>query len=153
MSALAEGTYLPKGLTQPAPMRDGLDLPYWEGTREHQLRVQRCADCGTHQWGPDWMCHACQSFEVEWVTVEPRARIYSWQRVHHPVHPVLADHGPYIVVLVELPHADNLRMLGNLLGDPVQDIVIGSDVEAVFEDHDDGSPPFTLVQWQVSGTF
>ena len=41
-------------------------------------------------------------------------------------------------------------MLGNLLGDPMADIVIGSDVKAVFEDHDDGSPPFTLVQWQVA---
>ena len=150
MSALAGSTYLPKGLTQPAPMRDGLDLPYWEGAREHELRVQRCSDCGTHQWGPEWMCHACQSFDVEWVAVKPTARIYSWQRVYHPVHPALADHGPYIVVLVELPHADNLRMLGNLLGDPMQEIVIGSDVEAFFEDHDDGSPPFTLVQWHVS---
>ena len=31
MSALAEGSYLPKGLTQPAPMRDGMDAPYWGG--------------------------------------------------------------------------------------------------------------------------
>ena len=68
------------------------------------------------------------------------------------MHPSLADHGPYIVVLVELPHADNLRMLGNLLGDPMQEIVIGSPVEAVFEDHDDGTPPYTLVQWQPPAT-
>ncbi len=82
---------------------------------------------------------------------KPTDRIYSWQRVHHPVHPVLADCGPYTVVLIELPHADNLRLLGNLLGDPMQDIVIGSNVEAVFEDHDDGDPPYTLVHWQVPG--
>ncbi|WP_419944641.1 hypothetical protein [Candidatus Poriferisodalis sp.] len=67
------------------------------------------------------------------------------------MHPVLADCGPYTVVLIELPHADNLRLLGNLLGDPMQDIVIGSNVEAVFEDHDDGDPPYTLVHWQVPG--
>ncbi|WP_428122332.1 hypothetical protein [Candidatus Poriferisodalis sp.] len=29
---------------------------------------------------------------------------------------------------------------------------ISSAVEAVFEDHDDGSPPFTLVQWQASAS-
>ena len=29
----------------------------------------------------------------------------SWERAWHPVHPALKDHGPYIVVLVELPDA------------------------------------------------
>ncbi len=27
---------------------------------------------------------------------------------------------------------------------------IGAEVEAVFEDHDDVDPPFTLVQWRVA---
>ena len=95
------------------------------------------------------MCHACTTLHPGWATVEPRGRIYSWERPHHPVHPALAEHGPYIIVLVELPHADGVRMVGNLLGDPLQDIVIGSEVEAIFEDHPDGDPPFTLVQWAV----
>lgn len=142
--------YLPKGLSQPAPMRDGLDAPYWEGTRNHELTVQQCHSCGTHQWGPEWMCHNCQEFDPEWVTIEPKGVIYSWERSHHAVHPALSDAGPYIVALIELPHANGLRMVGNLLGDPMQDITIGSSVEAVFEDHDDGQPPFTLVQWQVT---
>jgi len=64
------------------------------------------------------------------------------------VHPALKDQGPYIVVLVELPHAGNIRMLGNLLGDPKQQVRIGAEVEAVFEPHDDAKPPFTLVQWK-----
>jgi uncharacterized OB-fold protein len=55
---------------------------------------------------------------------------------------------PYIAVLVELPEAGNVRMVGNLLGDPEQKVVIGSEVEAVFEDHD-GEEPYTLVQWRV----
>jgi DUF35 OB-fold domain, acyl-CoA-associated len=58
--------------------------------------------------------------------------------------------GPYIVVLVELPDAGNVRMLGNLLGDPKQDVPIGAEVQAVFEPHDDAKPPFTLVQWKLA---
>jgi hypothetical protein len=53
------------------------------------------------------------------------------------------------VVLVELPDADNVRMVGNLLGDPLQDIPIGAEVEAVFERHDEGEAPFALVQWRL----
>jgi len=66
------------------------------------------------------------------------------------VHPALKEHGPYIVVLVELPEAGNVRMLGNLLGDPRQDVQIGAAVEAVFEPHDEATPPFTLVQWRMT---
>ena len=58
---------------------------------------------------------------------------------------------PYLVVLVELPQAGDIRMVGNLLGDRQQEVRIGDDAEAVFEDHHDADPPFTLVQWQVAG--
>ena len=37
-------------------------------------------------------------------------------------------------------------MVGNLLGDAMQDVIVGSEVEAVFEDHA-GENPYTLVQW------
>lgn len=154
MASESSNAYLNPGLPAPAPARDGLDTTYWEGTQKHELWVQRCDDCGTHQWGPEWMCHHCRSFDVGWTQVEGTGVIYSWERPHHPVHPALAGQGPYIVVLVELPHADNLRMVGNLLGDPLQDVEIGASVEAVFEDHeaseDTGTPAYTLVQWKVS---
>jgi hypothetical protein len=38
-------------------------------------------------------------------------------------------------------------MVGNLLGDREQEVVIGAEVEAVFEDHD-GENPYTLVHWR-----
>jgi uncharacterized OB-fold protein len=87
---------------------------------------------------------------MDWHKVSGRGRIYSWERPWHPVHPALKGHGPYIAVLVELPDAGNVRMVGNLLGDPQQDVRIGADVEAVFEPHDDAKPPFTLVQWKLA---
>ena len=53
------------------------------------------------------------------------------------------------MVLVELPDAGDVRMAGNLLGDPGQDVVIGAEVEAVFEDHGEGDKAYTLVQWRA----
>ena len=142
--------YLPAGMPAPVPEPDGLDKPYWEGTRRGELMVQRCQKCRAWQWGPEWICHACLSFEMGWTRVEGRGTIYSWERAWHPVHPALKDHGPYIVVLVELPEAGGIRMLGNLLGDPHQAVTIGAQVEAVFEPHDDAKVPFTLVHWKAS---
>jgi uncharacterized OB-fold protein len=148
---MSTSTVLPEGLPAPAPLPDGLDGPYWEGTRRHELVLQRCKDCQTWQWGPEWICHSCLSHDVGWQRVEARGRVFSWERVWHPVHPALKDAVPYVVLLVELPEADHVRVVGNLVGDPLQDVRIGDPVEAVFEDHDDGSPAFTLVHWKRVG--
>jgi uncharacterized OB-fold protein len=72
--------------------------------------------------------------------------VFSWERVWHPVHAALDEAVPYVVVLVELAHAGGVRMVGNLVGDPLQDVAVGDRVSAVFEDHA-GDPPYTLVQW------
>jgi hypothetical protein len=149
LSAL--GPYLPPGLPAPAPSPDGLDAAYWEAARRHELACQRCRACGGFQWGPEWICHRCLSFDLGWERIEPRGRIYGFERVWHPVHPALREACPYLVVLVELPEAPGVRMIGNLLGDPRAEVKNGDAVEAVFEDHDDADPPFTLVQWKRIG--
>ena len=97
------GSYLPAGMPAPVPSPDGLDVPYWEGTRRNELMVQKCGGCGGWQWGPEWMCHRCNSFDMQWQKVEGKGLIYSWERPWHPVHPALKPMGPYTVVLVELP--------------------------------------------------
>ena len=143
--------YLPAGLPIPLSEPDGLSTPYWQGLGEGRLLVQRCAHCGAWQFGPEWLCHRCHAFDPEWEEIAPRGTIYSWERVWHPSHSVLKGHGPYLVALVELPHAGNVRMVGNLLGDPLQDVVIGAAVEGVFEHHRDATPAYSLLHWRCSG--
>ena len=144
------GYYLPPGLAAPQPSPDGLDAPFWQGLREERLLLQRCGTCRHWQWGPEWICHLCHSFDVRYEETEASGIIYSYERVWHPVHPALAEHGPYIVLLVELPQADGVRILGNLLGDPRQEVTIGEQVIASFEHHQDADQPFTLLQWHLA---
>lgn len=141
--------YLNPGLPRPAPTPDGLDKPFWEGLARDQLWLQKCAACGRFQWGPEWLCHRCHADQLVYEKVEPTGVIYSYERVWHPVHPALRDQGPYLVVLVELPHADQVRLVGNLLGDPVQEVQIGGRVDAAFEHHTDVEPAFSLLQWRT----
>ena len=147
---MSDSPYLPPGLARPAPMADGLDAPYWEGTRRHELLIQRCRACEGWQWGPEWICHRCRASDLAFEPVEPSGVVYSWERVWHPVHRALKDAVPYIVVLVELPQAGGVRTIGNLLGDREQTVEIGAPIEAVFEDHPEGDLPFTLVHWRVA---
>ena len=139
---------LGEGMPGPAAAHDGLDTEYWDAAKRHELYVQQCQSCDRPQWGPEWTCHRCHSFELGWRMLSGKGRIYSWERVWHPVHPALTDSCPYVVVLVELPEAENVRMVGNLVGDPLQPVEIGAEVEVVFEDHPDAEQPFTLVHWQ-----
>ena len=138
--------YLNPGLAQ--PKATPLDEPYWQGLRENTLRVQQCQDCGGYQWGPEYICHHCHSEAVAFTEIAAEGVIYSYERVWHPVHPALAEQGPYIVVLVELPHAGDIRMVGNLLGDPQAPVVIGDKVRGVFEHHEDAEEAYTLLQWE-----
>jgi hypothetical protein len=83
-------------------------------------------------------------------SVEAHGRIFSWERVWHPSHAALKQHGPYLAVLVELPHAGGVRMVGNLLGDPFHSIAIGAEVEGVFEHHLQADPQYSLLQWRLA---
>ena len=141
-------SYLHAGLPIPVPQGDGLDKPFWDGLSENKLLIQKCNGCGKFQWGPEWICHRCHSFDVGYQQVDGRGKIYSYERCWHPVHSALNQQGAYLIVLVELPQADNVRIVGNLLGDPEQDVVFGADVEAVFEHHPDAKPAHTLLQWK-----
>ena len=127
--------YLNPGL--PQPVATPLDEPFWAGLRENRLCVQRCTACAGWQWGPEWICHRCLSDALEFADVAPEGVLYSYERVWHPVHPALAEQGPYLVCLVELLHADGVRLVGNLLGDPRREVAIGERVRGVFEHHDE----------------
>ena len=83
-------SYLPKGLPEPVTETDQLDLPYWEATRKNVLKVQRCGSCNTWQWGPEWLCHKCHSWDMKWVEVQGKGKIWTWTRCWHPVLPLVA---------------------------------------------------------------
>ena len=141
--------YFPEPLAAPGPAMDGMGKEFWEATQRHELLVQRCNSCARFRWGPEWICHRCRSLDLGYERVSGRGRIYSWERIWHPTNAKLEAAVPYIIVLVELPDADDVRMIGNLIGDPEQEVPIGAEVEAVFEDHDEGEEPYTLVQWRL----
>jgi uncharacterized OB-fold protein len=146
---IAPNPYLPAGLPIPVAELDGLANPYWNALREERLLIQRCTCCGTWQFAPEWICNHCHEFDPGWTQVDAVGRIYSWERVWHPAHPALKFHGPYLAVLIELPHAGGTRMVGNLIGDPLQEVLIGLEVIGVFEHHTNTEIKYSLLQWRL----
>lgn len=131
------------------PRSDGLDARYWQALNEGALELQRCGGCSAWIWAPSWCCPECRSFDLGWGHVEPSGIIYSWTRTHQPFAAEFADQVPYITVLVELPGADNRRVLGILLGDPSDDPEIGAAVTGVFQ-RPGGEGSQTVLRWELA---
>jgi uncharacterized OB-fold protein len=142
--------YLPPILGRPKPMDSGVDLPYQQGLRDHRVLLQRCVSCRGWQWPPEVICHRCHTFDLAWEEPESLVgEVFTWTRVRHAAREGLEQSVPYLVVVIEFAAAGGARLVGNLLGDPEQDVHTGLRVEPVFEDHDDGAMPFTLLHWRA----
>ena len=130
---------------KPLPYADAETKPYWDWAKRHELRMQRCADCSTFRFPPGPMCPACQSVRDEWVAMRGTGTIYSWIVVHPPVLPAFAGDAPYSVVLVQLDEQPTLRLVGQVVDIPIDQLAAGIPVEVVF---DDVTPEVTLPKWR-----
>ena len=72
--------------------------------------------------------------------VAPRGTVHSYTVAHYPAHRALAEHVPYTVVLVSLDEHPEIRVIGNVLDVPPEEVRIGMPVHAVFPERaaDDG---------------
>ena len=139
-------TFFPEGMPLPGPEPDSPDAEFWDACKRHELMVQRCSDCATFRHTPEIICFKCHSFNYHWEKMSGKGVVYSHMNVAHPVHPVLRVRVPFNVILVELPEADGIRMVGNLVDCAYEDIYIGMPVEVYFEDHP--GEDITLPLWK-----
>lgn len=131
--------------SRPLPVLNGDTKPFWEACRRHELRVQRCRDCGTFRFPPLPTCPNCTSFESDWVKVSGEGTIYSFTVARHAVH--AAFPAPYVIALVELEDAGGVRLTTRLIGCDPSEVSIGARVAVVFEDVDEqiSLPLFRLI--------
>lgn len=137
----ASGPPKPKSGKYPLQPAIGLDTQFfWDGVNEGELRIQRCADCGVLRHPPGPMCPACHSSKRDHTVASGRGEVHSYVVHHHP--PVPGRTPPYVVALIDLE--EGVRMVGNILGCPPEDVSIGMPVRVTFEPMDD---ELTLPQW------
>ncbi|MGW6441913.1 Zn-ribbon domain-containing OB-fold protein [Lentzea sp. NPDC055074] len=110
---------------------------FWEGTRQGELRIQRCGGCGLLRHPPGPMCPECGATTPKYLVSEGYGVIYSYVVHHHPQVP--GKQTPFVIALVELD--EGVRMLGELDGEPS----VGQRVEVVFTKVDD---ELTMPSWR-----
>ncbi|WP_321808848.1 Zn-ribbon domain-containing OB-fold protein [Burkholderia sp. BCC1993] len=128
------------GIPLPASA-DPLEQPFWRGLAAGELRVQHCAACARWYFPPVRRCTHCPCDNLTWTKVSGRGRIWSFTQVHPPLLAAFAPYAPFPVVLVALEESPVLRLVGNLVRAPGDDINrvafeqirVGQLVEALFE--------------------
>ena len=60
-----------------AMLRQNTPRAYWDGARDGRLLVQRCVECGRHQFYPRPFCTACLSERIDWVEAKGSGRVVS----------------------------------------------------------------------------
>jgi uncharacterized OB-fold protein len=87
--------------------------PFWQGTREGELRLQRCDACAHVYFPPRPFCPKCAGRAVSWFAASGRATLYSYV-IHHRPAPGFVP--PYSIAVVELEEGP--RMMTNIIDCP-----------------------------------
>jgi uncharacterized OB-fold protein len=110
--------------------------PYWDAAREHRLTACRCTACGRFRMPPTPFCPYCRSQAVDWPTLSGRGRIFSFTIVERA--PIPGALLPYAPAIIELPDAQGVRLVSNIVDCAVGDIAADAEVEVAWQDREDG---------------
>jgi uncharacterized OB-fold protein len=128
---------------KPLPQPGEISRPFWEGTRAHELRMQRCRDCGKHVFYPRAVCPGCLSENLDWVTASGKGKLYSFTVVRRAMHPAFQEDLPYVLGIVEL--AEGPRLTTNIVGVEPEGVRVDMPVQAAY---DDVTPDVTLLKFE-----
>ena len=124
---------LSTSVSVPAPERDALNAPYWDGLVSGVLTFQRCKSCG-HAWLPPRSdCPGCLSADCVWESAAGGAKLISWVVYHVAFHPAFANRLPYNVAVVELDEGP--RLISNVVRvEDAETLKIDQRLQLVIED-------------------
>jgi uncharacterized OB-fold protein len=128
---------------RPLPRRRGMAGEFYEYCKKHELRFQRCTDCGTWRHVPRDMCAKCGSFNWAWAQSSGKGKLFSWTTVMQPMLPQFADRVPYSPVVIEMD--EGVRILSELVDVSNEELRLGLPVEVAF---DDVTPEVTLPKFR-----
>ena len=129
-------------MAQPRPNRriGVYDVPFWDYTKSHELRLQKCDDCGKFRWPPAPVCDKCLSDKVTWTKVRGAGKLKAWITFHRQYFPELAP--PVNIILVEL--AEGPLFISDPVDIAVKDMKENMPVKLTWIDCEDKQGQFGL---------
>ena len=108
---------------------------FWTSGADGRLRFLRCDACATFVHPPVPVCPSCLGSALHPEVVPGTASVHTFTVNHHPWMP--GPELPYVVAIVDIDGAPDVRLTTNIVGCEPDDVEIGLAVRVVFEHHDD----------------
>ena len=105
--------------------------PFWEATKNHELRYQVCDDCDKIVFYPRRHCPHCMGLNLSWKTSQGEGSVYTYTVIRQIGHPAFRERAPYIVAWIDLD--EGFRMLSTIVSD---EITIGQRVRVTWDDQE-----------------
>ena len=116
--------------------------PFWDATKDHELKYQVCDDCGGLVWHPRRHCTHCTSLNLSWKTSKGEGTVYTYSIVRQNYHPAFREMIPYVVAWIDLD--EGFRMLSNVVDVDVEEVSVGQRVRVRWLDQEGlALPAFT----------
>src|SRR5258708_4637424 len=112
--------------------------PFWNAAASRRLVASRCGSCGRFRMPPTPFCPHCQSQALEWPELSGKGIIYSFTIVRRAILPEMEASIPYVPAVVELPDADGVRLVSNIVHSAIDNIRVGLTVTVTWENAHDG---------------
>ncbi len=156
---MLQGEYL--GMTLTIEDVDKENLAFFNYCAEGDFRLQRGKKSGLLRYPPTTACPWTRDREYDWISVEGKGEVHSYNEVHHAIQPAFRQYVPYMLLIVDLDtqkgapsEHEALRVAGNLVTpdgtlappDVIQRVGIGTRVRMVFTQISDG---FAIPQWTI----
>ncbi|MFC2045777.1 Zn-ribbon domain-containing OB-fold protein [Chloroflexota bacterium] len=117
---------------KPIPKPNADNKAFWDGCKQHQLRFQKCQNCGLVRWPPSLICPNCHSQDAEWLTASGKGKVYSFAVYHQAYHPAFENDLPYVTAIIQL--TEGPCILSNIVGCNPEDIKCDMPVVVTWDD-------------------
>lgn len=115
---------------KPLPSPTPETKEFWDGLKQHELRVMYCAACDSSYLYPRRNCPTCLA-PGEWRQASGKGKLHTYMIAHQPARNFEA---PYVIAVIELDEGP--RLMSNIVGvepDPAK-LPVDMPVAIVFDD-------------------
>jgi uncharacterized protein len=122
-------------MDKPMPEPTPVTQPFWDGLREHKVKIQYSPSAGRYVFYPRILAPGTLAYDLEWREVSGAGTLYAFTVADRPTAPPWADSLPQLLAIVELNEGP--RVSTEMVDVDPADLRVGMPVKAVFCDYPD----------------
>ena len=117
---------------RPLPTPSAENKLFWDGLKQHELRIPRCKSCGAYHWLPKGVCPNCLSTDLEWAKVSGEGTVWTYTTVYRAGP---AYDPPFTAAAIELKEQPvKCLLLSWIANCKLEDIKVGMPVKITYQD-------------------